>query len=252
MGESRLGVLVVTGGSRGIGAAVARLGARQGYSVCVNFRARAAEATQLVRTIEREGGVAVAIGADVAVEADVVRLFQGVDEALGPVSALVNNVGIVGDERRVDEMDWRELQSLWSINVTSCFLCAREAIRRMSTRYGGRGGAIVNVSSLAGRLGGSERRVHYGASKGAVDAFTRGLATEVAADGIRVNAVAPGLIETEIHDPFGGAERIRRRSAAVPMRRPGTPDEAANAILWLLSAQASYVSGTVLDVSGGR
>jgi len=245
-------VLVVTGASRGIGAATARLGALQGYRVCVNHRDSADSADAVVRDIEAAGGMAVAIRADVAVDADVTRLFREVDAALGPVTALVNNAGIIGIEGRVDQTDVAALQNLWTVNITSAFLCAREAILRMSTRHGGHGGAIVNVSSMVAKLGGGEGRVHYGASKGAISAFTLGLSKEVAPEGIRVNAVAPALTDTGIHDAYGGAVRVRRLAAAYPLKRAGTPEESAYAILWLLSSQASFVTGSILDVSGGK
>lgn len=245
-------VLLVTGASRGIGAATARLGARQGYAVCVNYRQREDEAIAVVRDIEGEGGVAVAVRADAASDEEVTRLFREIDAALGPVTALVNNAAIIGRESRIDEVEPTSLAELWTANVTGSFLCAREAIRRMSTRHGGSGGAIVNVSSMLGKLGGGDRRVAYGASKGAINAFTLGLAKEVAEEGIRVNAVAPGLTDTPIHDAYGGAERVRRLAGNVPMRRAGTPEEVAHAILWLLSPQASYITGAVVDVAGGR
>ena len=245
-------VLLVTGAGRGIGAAVARLGAREGYAVCVNYRSHADEATAVVREIERAGGIAIATAADVTRDDDVRRLFAETDAALGRITGLVNNAAVVGRECRVDEAEPASLDALWTANVTSSFLCAREAIRRMSTRHGGAGGAIVNVSSMVGKLGGGEHRVAYGASKGAINAFTIGLAKEVASEGIRVNAVAPGLTNTPIHDAYGGAERVARLAANIPLRRAGTPEEAAHAILWLLSPQASYVTGTVLEVGGGK
>lgn len=244
-------VLIVTGASRGIGAATAILGGRRGYRVCVNYRDREVEASSVVQTIHEEGGTAIAVRADVAVEADVSRLFGETDRALGSVTALVNNAGIIGGEYRVDECDAAALQQVWDTNITGCFMCAREAILRMSTLHGGKGGAIVNVSSIAAKTGGRTGRVHYGASKGAIDAFTRGLAREVASEGIRVNAVAPGLTDTGIHEPYGGAERVRHLSAAIPLRRAATPFEISSAILWLLSPGADYVTGAILDVTGG-
>ncbi len=249
--SERRQVLVVTGGSRGIGAAVARMGARQGYAVCVNFRDRADAADAVVRAIEADGGTAIAVRADVGLEADVVHMFTEVDRALGPVTALVNNAGVVGGEGRVDESDPNRLADLWRINITSCFLCAREALVRMSTRHGGRGGTIVNVSSMSARSGGRDARVHYAASKGAINSFTVGLAKEVAAEGVRVNAVAPGLTDTDIHAEYGGSPRIERMARNNALRRAATPDECANAILWLLSPEASFVVGTILEVSGG-
>jgi len=244
-------VLLVTGASRGIGAATALLAGQRGYRVCINYRDSEAAARNVVQKIHDCGGIAVAIQADVTIESEVVRLFEETDRALGKLTALVNNVGIIGGERRVDEADASTLQQLWNVNITSFFTCARQAVRRMSRLYGGLGGAIVNVSSMAGKLGGRPGRVHYGASKGAIDAFTRGLAKEVASEGIRVNAVAPGLTDTEIHDAYGGAERIKRLATAIPLQRAGTPAEVANAILWLLSRDASYVTGTILEVAGG-
>jgi NAD(P)-dependent dehydrogenase (short-subunit alcohol dehydrogenase family) len=246
------GVLVVTGASRGIGSAVARLGAARGYAVCVNFREQEREASALVDEINLAGGIAISVQADVSVDSDVSRLFTTVDLSLGPVTALVNNVGIIGGERRVDEWDVDALQKIWSTNVTSAFICSREAIRRMSTKYGGFGGAIVNISSLAGRNGGSSGRVHYSTSKGAINTFTIGLAREVAAEGVRVNAIAPGLTSTEIHDAYGGTARITRQTVGIPMGRPGTVQESANAVIWLLSHEASYITGTVLELTGGK
>lgn len=245
-------VLVITGGARGIGAATARLAAARGWRVAVNYRGNRAAAEQVVEEIETGGGRAVAIQADVALEGDVVRLFRSVDEALGPVSGLVNAAGYAEPQARVEEMSAERLQRLFATNVTGSFLCAREAVRRMSTRHGGHGGAIVNLSSVAARLGSPAEYVDYAASKGAIDTFTIGLAKEVAGEGIRVNAVRPGLIHTEFHAAGGDPGRVERLAATVPMGRGGETGEIAGAILWLLSEEASYTTGALLDVSGGR
>jgi NAD(P)-dependent dehydrogenase (short-subunit alcohol dehydrogenase family) len=245
-------VLLVTGGSRGIGAATARLGAQRGYAVCVNYRQNAAAAQAVVESITQAGGRAVALAADVAVEAEVVRLFEQTEAAFGPVTALVNNAGILERQMRVVEMDMARWQRVFATNVMGAFVCAREAVRRMSTRRGGPGGAIVNVSSRAAVLGGATEYVDYAASKGALDSFTVGLAHEVAEEGIRVNAVRPGVIYTEIHASGGEPQRVERVKAAIPLKRGGQPEEVAEAILWLLSEKASFITGTFLDVSGGR
>lgn len=245
-------VMIVTGGSRGIGAAVARLGARAGYAVCVNYRRDRAAAESVVADIEATGSRAIALAADIAVEDEVVGLFRQVDEALGRVTALVNNAGILERHARVEDMDAARLARVFAANVTGSFLCAREAVRRMSTRHGGPGGAIVNVSSRAARLGSPGEYVDYAASKAAVDTLTIGLAREVADAGIRVNAVSPGVIYTDIHASGGEPGRVDRVKDAVPMKRGGQPEEVARAILWLLSDEASYVTGANLDVSGGR
>jgi len=245
-------VVLVTGGSRGIGAATAKLAAAQGYSVCVNYRQRRDDADAVVSAITSAGGQAIAIQADVSMEADVVRMFDECDARLGRLSALVNNAGILETQTRLESMDAARLQRVFSTNIIGTFLCAREAVRRMSTKRGGAGGAIVNVSSMAARLGAPREYVDYAASKGAIDTFTIGLASEVAEEGIRVNAVRPGLVYTEIHASGGEPGRVDRVKAAVPMKRGGTPDEVARAILWLLSDQASYSTGSILDVSGGR
>jgi NAD(P)-dependent dehydrogenase (short-subunit alcohol dehydrogenase family) len=245
-------VLLVTGGSRGIGAATARLAAGGGYAVCINYCHNEAAAQAVVEEIAQAGGEAIAIAGDVGNEADVMRLFAEVDEKLGPVTALVNNAGILERQMRVEEMDAARLSRVLTTNVIGSFLCAREAVRRMSTRHGGQGGAIVNVSSIASRLGAPDEYVDYAAAKGAIDSFTIGLAKEVAGEGIRVNAVRPGVIYTEIHASGGEPGRVERVKAGVPMQRGGQPEEVARAILWLLSDEASYSTGTLLDVTGGR
>ena len=245
-------VLVVTGASRGIGAATARLAADRGYSVCVGFVRDRAAADEVVASIREAGEEAIAVQADVAIESDVVRLFRECDESLGRATALVNNAGILESQSRVDAMDAGRLQRVLATNVVGSFLCAREAVRRMSTRYGGGGGAIVNVSSLAATLGSPDEYVDYAASKGAIDTFTVGLAREVAGEGIRVNAVRPGFIYTGIHASGGEPGRVDRVKAGVPMKRGGQPDEVARAIVWLLSDEASYSTGAILDVAGGR
>jgi NAD(P)-dependent dehydrogenase (short-subunit alcohol dehydrogenase family) len=243
---------VITGASRGIGAATARLAAANGYAVAVNYASARAEAEGVVREIVVAGGIAHAIAGDVSREADVLSVFAEAHETLGPIVGLVNNAGVTGGSARVVEVSADQLERTLAVNVTGSFLCAREAVRRMAHSRGGDGGAIVNVSSIAARLGGAGEWVHYAASKGAIDSFTRGLAIEVAADGIRVNAVSPGLIETDIHATSSIPNRLATLAPTVPMRRAGTPEEVAETILWLLSENASYVSGTVVDVGGGR
>ena len=245
-------VLVITGGSRGIGAAVARLAGEQGYHVCVNYLRNQSAAEDVVRSIERSGAKAIAIAADVSLESDVKRLFASVDDTLGPVTALVNNAGVLETQMRVDEMDAARIHRIFSTNVVGSFLCAREAVRRMSTKYGGPGGAIVNVSSAASRLGSPGEYVDYAASKGAVDTLTIGLSKEVADEGIRVNAVRPAFIYTEMHASGGEPNRVDRVKSMVPMKRGGTANEVANAILWLLSEDASYTTGSFVDVTGGK
>lgn len=244
--------LVVTGASRGIGAATARLAGARGYAVCVNYRQSRERAEAVVRDIERTGARAVAVAADIADESEIVRLFETATAALGPIGGLVNNAGILETQMRVDQMTAGRLRRVLQANVEGAFLCAREAIRRMSTAHGGRGGAIVNVSSVAARTGAPGEYVDYAASKAAIDALTVGLAQEVALEGIRVNAVRPGFIYTDIHASGGEPGRVDRVKAFVPMRRGGTADEVAAAILWLLSDEASFTTGACLDVAGGR
>jgi NAD(P)-dependent dehydrogenase (short-subunit alcohol dehydrogenase family) len=246
------GTLVVTGGSRGIGAAISRLAAARGYSVAINYAADSASANTLVAEIQQAGGLATAIQADIANEPDIIRLFESADETLGPLTALVNNAGITGGFARVDAVDAAMLTRLFAVNVTGPILCCREAIRRLSTKHGGRGGAIVNISSRAAQLGSSGEWVHYAASKGAIDTLTIGLAREVATEGIRVNAVSPGLVETGIHAAAGDPERPARLAHTIPMGRPGQPTEIAEAVLWLLSPAASYITGHILQATGGR
>jgi NAD(P)-dependent dehydrogenase (short-subunit alcohol dehydrogenase family) len=245
-------VMLITGGGRGIGAATARLAAAAGYAVCISYVQNAQAAMTVVRDIEEAGGEALAVAADVAEEADVVKLFEQVDAALGKITALVNNAGVLETQMRVDQMEAARLRHVFSVNVIGSFLCAREAVLRMSLRHGGNGGAIVNVSSAAARLGAPNEYVDYAAAKGAIDTFTIGLAKEVAAEGIRVNAVRPGVIYTDIHASGGEPGRVDRVKSAVPMLRGGHPEEVARTILWLLSDDASYTTGALLDVAGGR
>ena len=245
-------VLLITGGSRGIGAATALLAAKRGYAVAVNYAANSLAADEVVRQIREAGGTAMAVRADVSMEADVLAMFKKVDAKLGRLTALVNNAGVVDLASRVDEMNAERLQRMFAINVFGSFMCAREAVKRMSTRYQGDGGSIVNVSSAAARLGAPGQYVDYAAAKGAIDTFTIGLAKEVALEGIRVNAVRPGIIDTEIHASGGLPNRARDLAPQVPMQRAGTADEVAQAIMWLLGESSSYTTGTLLDVAGGR
>ena len=244
--------LLITGGSRGIGAATALLAAQRGYAVAVNYTANSLAADDVVRQIRASGGHAITVQADVAVEAQVMAMFEKIDAKLGRLTALVNNAGVVDVAARVDQMSVARLKRMFDINVVGSFLCAREAVKRMSTRHGGTGGSIVNVSSVAARLGGSGQYVDYAASKGAVDTLTVGLAKEVAMEGIRVNAVRPGIIETEIHASGGQPDRARAMAPLVPMQRAGSALEVAQAIVWLLSDESSYTTGSLLDVTGGR
>ena len=245
-------VLIVTGGGRGIGAATARLAAGRGYAVCVNYRKNQAAADIVVADIEAAGGTALAVGADVASERDVVRLFATVDAQLGPLTALVNNAGVLETQTRVEHIDAARIDRVFATNVRGAFVCAREAVRRLSTKHGGAGGAIVNVSSRAAQLGAPGEYVDYAASKAALDALTIGLAREVAAEGIRVNGVRAGIIDTEIHADGGEPNRVDRLGPTLPMQRGGEAIEVARAILWLLSEEASYSTASFIDVAGGR
>jgi len=244
--------MIITGGGRGIGAATAALAALRGYAVVVNYVRDKSSAEALTATIRQGGGRAVAVQADVSRESDVAHLFQTADREFGNLVSLVNNAGIVGRKARVEEMNEARFTHMLGVNVIGTMMCAAEAIRRMSTSRGGRGGSIINVSSAAARHGSPNEYVDYAASKGAIDTFTLGLAKEVAADGIRVNAVRPGIISTEIHASGGDPDRVTRLAPDIPMRRVGTPEEVANAILWLASDEASYCTGSILDVAGGR
>ena len=246
------GVLIVTGGSRGIGAATARLAGARGYAVCVNYRAQQEAAQQVVDAIGAAGGRAVAVAADVSIDADVRRLFATVDRELGPVTALVNNAGILERQARVEQIDAARIDRVFATNVRGAFVCAREAVRRLSTKHGGTGGAIVNVSSRAAQLGAPGEYVDYAASKAALETMTIGLAREVAAEGIRVNGVRPGIIYSDIHADGGEPGRVDRLGPTLPMQRGGDPTEVARAILWLLSDEASYSTGAFIDVAGGR
>ncbi len=245
-------VALITGGSRGIGAATALLAAQRGYSVAVNYQSNSLAADGVVRQIRAGGGTAMAVQADVAIESQVMAMFERVDAKLGPLASLVNNAGVVDVACRVDAMGMARLQRMFATNVLGSFVCAREAVKRMSTRHGGAGGSIVNVSSAAARMGAPGQYVDYAASKGAIETFTIGLAREVATEGIRVNAVRPGIIETDIHASGGQPDRAWQLAPQVPMQRPGTALEVAQAIVWLMGSDSSYTTGAMLDVSGGR
>jgi NAD(P)-dependent dehydrogenase (short-subunit alcohol dehydrogenase family) len=245
-------IMLITGGSRGIGAATALGAAKRGYRVALSYLGNVAAANEVVQKIQQTGGEAIAIQADVGIEADVIRLFKTVDEKMGNLHVLINNAGMLEKKMRLDQMDVGRWQRVLNANVMGSFLCAREAVLRMSSKHGGKGGVIVNVSSAASRLGSPNEFIDYAAAKGAVDSMTIGLAKEVATEGIRVNAVRPGLIYTDIHTSAGEPGRVDRAKAGVPMQRGGTAEEVAETILWLASEQSSYVTGTLLDVTGGR
>ena len=245
-------VLLITGAGRGIGAATARMAARRGWDVAINYTRDAAAAEAVAAEVRALGRRAITVAADVADEPAVLAMFRRIDAELGRLSGLVNNAGIVAMKARLDEMDLARWQRMWAVNITGSLLCAREAVRRMSTRHGGAGGAIVNLSSVAARLGAPHMYIDYAVSKGAIDTFTTGLAQEVAAEEIRVNAVRPGIIDTDIHADSGDRGRPQAAAVMIPMQRPGTADEVAAAIVWLLSAEASYTTGAILDVGGGR
>ncbi len=245
-------IMLITGGSRGIGAATALGAAARGYRVAITYLGNVAAANEIVQKIQQGGGEAIAIQADVGIEADVLRLFKTVDEKMGVLHALVNNAGMLEKQMRLDQMDLGRWQRVLNANVIGSFLCAREAVLRMSTKHGGKGGVIVNLSSAASRLGSPNEFIDYAAAKGAVDSMTIGLAKEVATEGIRVNAVRPGLIYTDIHISAGEPGRVDRAKAGVPMQRGGSAEEVAETVLWLASDESSYVTGTLLDVTGGR
>jgi NAD(P)-dependent dehydrogenase (short-subunit alcohol dehydrogenase family) len=250
--KEQLGTLIVTGASRGIGAAVATLAGERGYAVAVNFATSEAEAMQVVGEIVAGGGRAVSIQADVSREEQIIRMFETAERELGPIKGLVNNAGVTGGFARVDEVSSAAIANVFAVNVSGTILCSREAVRRMSTRRGGTGGAIVNISSRAAHTGAAGEWVHYATSKGAIDSFTIGLAREVATEGIRVNAVAPGLVDTGLHAANGDPNRLQRLMGTIPMGRAGAPREVAEGVLWLLSSAASYTTGAILQIGGGR
>ncbi len=250
--EVSRGAMIVTGGSRGIGAACALLAAEHGYKVAVNYASNTTAANEVVKKIKSAGGMAVAIKGDVANEQDVVNLFAQTAEKLGPLTGLINNAGILEKEARLDSFSADRISRIVAVNITGSMMCAREAVKAMSTNFGGNGGSIVNLSSIAAVLGAPALGVDYAASKGAIDSFTIGLAREVADEGIRVNAVRPGIIDTEIHASFGIPDRVEKMKHVIPMQRGGTAMEVAQLILWLMSDEASYVTGAVVDISGGR
>jgi NAD(P)-dependent dehydrogenase (short-subunit alcohol dehydrogenase family) len=252
MAKNQLGTLIVTGASRGIGAAIATLAGERGYAVAVNYSTSENEARRIVDEIVAGRGHAMAIQGDVSNEAQIMRMFETAEHELGPIKALVNNAAITGGFARVEDVSSAAITNVFAVNVTGTILCSREAVRRMSTRRGGTGGAIVNISSIAARTGAAGEWVHYAASKGAVDSFTIGLAREVAAEGIRVNAVAPGLVETGLHAANGEPGRLQRLMGTIPLGRPGTPREVAEGVLWLLSDVASFTTGAILEIGGGR
>jgi NAD(P)-dependent dehydrogenase (short-subunit alcohol dehydrogenase family) len=246
------GVLIVTGASRGIGAACALLGAAQGFKVCVNYHSSADRADAVVAEIEAAGGQAIAIAGDMGAEADIIRLFERVDTALGPVTALINNAGMTGNVGRLEDMTVADMADVFCLNLIGPFICAREAVKRMSREHGGAGGAIINISSAAARLGGANQYLHYAASKGGLETFTKGLGLEVAGQGIRVAGVQPGVIDTEIHARMGMPDRAADLAPSIPLQRAGTAEEIAQTALWLISDGASYITGTTIEVTGGR